>query len=151
MGTRHLYGLRELSQTPFCNVELAALCDVRRENAELAASEAERLLGIRPLIFTDLAEMARQVPDLAAVDVVTDPSVHHSVACEAMELGLHVMVEKPMAITVKACRKMIEASERNNRLLSIAENYRRDVPPDWFGISWRQTLLASPTWGCFTR
>ena len=87
MGTRHLYGLRELSQTPFCNVELVALCDIRRENAELAASEAERLLGIRPQIFTDLEEMARQVPDLAAVDVVTDPSVHHSVACEAMDLG----------------------------------------------------------------
>ena len=127
MGTRHLYGLRELSQTPFCNVELVALCDIRRENAELAASEAERLLGIRPHIFTNLEEMTRQVTDLAAVDVVTDPSVHHSVACEAMDLGLHVMVEKPMAITVKACLKMIEASERNNRLLSIAENYRRDV------------------------
>ncbi len=127
MGTRHLYGLRELSQTPFCNVELAALCDIRRENAELAASEAEKLLGIRPQIFTDLEEMVRQAPDVTAVDVVTDPSVHHSVACEAMDLGLHVMVEKPMAITVKACQKMIEASERNNRLLSIAENYRRDV------------------------
>ncbi|MDE0041121.1 MAG: Gfo/Idh/MocA family oxidoreductase [Candidatus Poribacteria bacterium] len=127
MGTRHLYGLRELSQTPFCNVELAALCDIRRENAELAASEAEKLLGARPAIFTDLEKMVRQVPDLVAADIVTDPSVHHSVACAAMDLGLHVMVEKPMAITVKACQRMIEASERNNRLLSIAENYRRDV------------------------
>ena len=127
MGTRHLHGLRELSQTPFCNVELVALCDIRRENAQLAASEAERLLGDRPEIFTDLEEMKRQVSGLTAVDVVTDPSVHHSVACEAMDLGLHVMVEKPMAITVKACQKMIQASERNDCLLSIAENYRRDV------------------------
>ena len=127
MGTRHLYGLRELSQTPFCNIELAALCDIRRENAELAASEAEKLLGVRPAIFTDMEEMVRRVPDLVAADIVTDPSVHHSVACAAMDLGLHVMVEKPMAITVKACLRMIEASERNDCLLSIAENYRRDV------------------------
>ena len=126
MGTRHLYGLRELTRSPFCNVELVALCDIRRENAELAASEAERLLGVQPEIFTDLEVMAHQVSDLAAVDIVTDPSVHHRVACEAMDLGLHVMVEKPMAITVKACQKMIEASQRNDRLLSIAENYRRD-------------------------
>jgi len=126
MGTRHIYGLRELTQTPFCNVELAALCDVRRENAELAADEAEKLLGVRPQVFTDVETMARSVPDLAAVDVVTDPSVHHSVVCQALDLGLHVMVEKPLAITVKACQRMIDAAQRNNRLLSVAENYRRD-------------------------
>ena len=51
MGTRHLYGLRELVQTPFCNIELAALCDIRRENAVLAADEAEQLLGVRPEIL----------------------------------------------------------------------------------------------------
>ena len=149
MGTRHLYGLRELSQTPFCNVELVALCDIRRENAELAASEAERLLGIRPQIFMNLEEMARQVPDLAAVDVVTDPSVHHSVACEAMDLGLHVMVEKPMAITVKTCLKMIEASERNNRLLSIAENYRRDVSARMVRHLLETNAIGEPYMGLF--
>ena len=126
MGTRHLYGLRELTQTPFCNVELGALCDLNRENAELAASEAEKLFGVKPEIFTDLEEMTCKVPDLTAVDVVTDPSVHHNVVCKALDLGLHVMVEKPMAITVKACRKMLEAAERNRRLLSGAENYRRE-------------------------
>lgn len=126
MGTRHLYGLRELAQTPFCNVELAAVCDIRREHAELAATEAEKLLGIRPEIFIDLEEMARKVTDLAAVDVVIDPSVHHGVVCQALDLGLHVMVEKPLAITVKACHKMIEAAARNDRKLSVAENFRRD-------------------------
>ena len=127
MGTRHLYGLRELVQSPFTNVELCALCDIRRENAELAATEAEKLLGVKPKIFTELETMVREVPDLVAVDVVTDPSVHHAVACQALDLGLHVMVEKPMAITVKACQQMIDAAERNNRKLSVAENYRRDA------------------------
>ena len=107
MGTRHLYGLRELVQSPFANVELCALCDIRRENVELAATEAEKLLGVKPKIFTELETMVREVPDLVAVDVVTDPSVHHAVVCQALDLGLHVMVEKPMAITVKACRQMI--------------------------------------------
>ena len=120
MGTRHLYGLQELAQTPFNNVELCAVCDIRRENAELAATEAERLLGTYPEVFTDLEEMVQRVPDLTAVDVVTDPSVHHQVVCQALDLGLHVMVEKPMAITVRACHKMIEAAERNNRKLSVA-------------------------------
>ena len=126
MGTRHLYGLAELARTPFANVELAAVCDIRPENAELAAGEAEKLLGVRPQVFTDLERMAREVPDLHAVDVVVDPSEHHTVACQALDLGLHVMVEKPLAITVRGCHLIIEAARRNNRILSVAENFRRD-------------------------
>ena len=97
-----------------------------KENLELAAAEAENLFGFRPGTYTDLEAMVRAVPDLAMVDVVTDPSVHHVVACQALDLGLHVLVEKPMAITVGACRLMMDAAERNGRLLSTAENYRRD-------------------------
>jgi len=126
MGTRHLYGLRELAQTPFNNVELVALCDLNRDNAELAATEVEKLLGNRPPIFTDMEKMVQEIPDLMAVDVVTDPSVHHTVACQALDLGLHVLVEKPMAISVKACQMMMDAAKRNGCKLSVAENYRRD-------------------------
>ena len=126
MGTRHLYGLKELTESPYANVELAALCDIRRENAELAAGEAEELFGVRPRVFTDLEEMARDTSDLAAVDVVTDPSVHHDVVCQALDLGLHVLVEKPMAITVRTCQMVVDAAARNDRIISVAENFRRD-------------------------
>ena len=126
MGTRHLYGLRELAKTPFNNIELCALCDLSRDNAELAAREAEQLLGSKPPVFTSMEAMAQAIPDLMAVDVVTDPSVHHTVVCQALDLGLHVLVEKPMAISVKACHAMNEAAERNGLKLSVAENYRRD-------------------------
>ena len=149
MGTRHLYGLRELVQSPFSNVELCAVCDIRRENAELAALEAEKLMGVRPAIFTDLDEMAHAVPDLIAVDVVTDPSVHHNVVCQALDLGLHVMVEKPMAITVKACRQMIEAAERNNRHLSVAENFRRDPSARLVRYLLQSGAIGTPYMGLF--
>ncbi len=126
MGTRHLYGLKELTGTPFCRVELAALCDINRENGERAAGEVERMMGFRPPVYTDLEEMAKAIPDLDAVDVVTDPSFHHDVVCQALDLGLHVMVEKPFGMTIKTCRMMMDAAERNGKLISVAENYRRD-------------------------
>lgn len=125
MGTRHLYGLNELMKTPFCRVELGALCDISRENAERAAGVVEELTGKRPSVYTDLEEMARD-QDLQAVDVVTDPSFHHDVVCQAVELGLHVMVEKPFGVSVGTCRMMMDAAEKHDRLISVAENYRRD-------------------------
>ena len=73
MGTRHLYGLGTSPKPPFDNVELVAVCDIRRDNAELAAVEAEKLVGQRPAVFTDLETMHREVPDLMAVDVVVEP------------------------------------------------------------------------------
>ena len=63
------------------------LCDIRRENVEMAAVTVEELLGFRPATFTDLEEMVNAIPDLGMVDVVTDPSVHHTVVCQALDLG----------------------------------------------------------------
>jgi predicted dehydrogenase len=126
MGTRHLYGLRELIGSPYGRVELAALCDISRDNGERAATEAEELLGSRPPVFTSLEEMAAAIPDLDAVDVVTDPSFHHEVVCQAVGLGLHVMVEKPFGVSVRTCRMMLDAAKSQGKLISVAENYRRD-------------------------
>ncbi len=126
MGTRHLHGLKQLADSPFDAVELSAVCDISAENAEMAAAEAEKLLGTRPKVCTNMEAMVQQVPDLEAVDVVTDPSVHHTVVCEALDLGLHVLVEKPLAITVRACQRILDAAARNERIVSVAENFRRD-------------------------
>ena len=126
VGTRDLHGLKQLAASPFNAIELSAVCDIRVENAELAAAEAAQLFGVRPKVCTNLDELVQQVPDLEAVDVVTDPSVHHEVVCKALNLGLHVLVEKPLAITVRACQQILAAADRNERLVSVAENFRRD-------------------------
>jgi predicted dehydrogenase len=149
MGTRHLHGLRELAHTPFGNVELAAVCDLRPQHAEMAAAEAERLLGRRPAVYTDLEAMRRGEPELAAVDVVTDPSTHHTVVCQALDLGLHVVVEKPMAITVRACRQMLELAKRKGLLLSVAENFRRDPSARLVHHLVGQGAIGAPYMGLF--
>ena len=88
MGTRHLHGLKQLADSPFDAVELSAVCDISAENAEMAAAEAEKLLGTRPKVCTNMEAMVQQVPDLEAVDVVTDPSVHHNRRLRGPRLGL---------------------------------------------------------------
>jgi predicted dehydrogenase len=126
MGGRHLLGLKELYETPFCNVELVAVCDLRRDNAERLADDAERTLGRRPYVYEDMGQMVTSVPDLQAVDVTTDSGSHHLVACAAFDLGLHVLCEKPLALTIRGCNRILEAQRRSGKILSVAENYRRD-------------------------
>jgi predicted dehydrogenase len=126
MGGRHLLGLKELYESDLCNVELTAVCDLRRDNAEHLADDAERLLDRRPLVFEDMERMVAAVPALQAVDVTTDAGSHHIVACAAFDLGLHVLCEKPMALTMRGCNMILDAQQRSGKRLSVAENYRRD-------------------------
>jgi predicted dehydrogenase len=126
MGFRHLLGLRELQDAGLSTLDLVAVCDLRRENATYLAGEAERLLGSRPAIHDDLARMAAALPDLQAVDITTDSGAHHVLACAAFDLGLHVLCEKPMALTMRGCNRILDAQQRSGKVLSVAENYRRD-------------------------
>ena len=126
MGGRHLLGLKELYDSDMCNVELVAACDLRRDNAEHLADEAAKLLGRRPEVFADMAGMAEALPGLQAVDITTDAGSHHVVATTAFDLGWHVLCEKPMGITMRAANRILAAQQRADKVLSVAENYRRD-------------------------
>jgi predicted dehydrogenase len=126
MGGRHLLGLKELTETELCNVELVSVCDLRRDNAQHLADEAEGLLGRRPLIFQDMEDMVAAVPDLQGVDITTDSGSHHVVASAALDLGLNVFCEKPLALTIRGCNLIIESQRRSGKVLSVAEQFRRD-------------------------
>ncbi|TAK25684.1 MAG: Gfo/Idh/MocA family oxidoreductase [Chloroflexota bacterium] len=126
MGRRHLRGMARLYQSSRRNMELVAVCDLNQENANFLADEARDLLGARPRVFVDIAQMAREMPDLQAADVTTDTGSHHAVATACLNAGLHVQCEKPLAVTMRGCNLAIEAARRNRRILSVAENFRRD-------------------------
>ena len=126
MGRRHLTGLAELSRTEHMNIDLVAVCDLNRKNAEDLADEAEGYLGTRPQVFSDAAQMVREVDGLEAADCPTDTGSHHRSATMALDLGLHTLCEKPLALTVRGCNRIIDAATRNGKILSVAENFRRD-------------------------
>jgi predicted dehydrogenase len=127
MGGRHLRGVQELYGSPRCNIELVACCDIRRDNAEYLADEAESRLGKRPAVFTDMETMVREVPDLLAVDITTSTGAHHVITEQALYLGLHVLCEKPLAVTVKGCNRVLALHQQHpEQVLSVAEQFRRD-------------------------
>ncbi len=126
MGRRHLAGLAELVRCGEHSVDLVAVCDLNERNAQDLADEAHALLGSQPAVFTDLAAMARGTDGLEAADCTTDTASHHRVATDLLDLGLHTLCEKPLALTIRCCNRVIAAAERNGKILSVAENFRRD-------------------------
>ena len=126
MGGRHLRALDALYKSGMSNVELIAVCDIRRENAIHLADKAEEILGSRPIVFTSMEQMKKNRHDIQAVDITTDSGSHHLIAELAFELGYNVLCEKPLSLTIRGCNRVIEAWKKSGKVLSVGEQERRD-------------------------
>ena len=126
MGMRHATGYIELRKY-FDDVRMVAVCDPHIDSAEAVASVIDDSTPESPEVFPSL-EDAANAPSITldAVDIVTSTPAHHLLAIEAMRAGLHVMVEKPMGLTLTACRMMQSVEQETSKVLSISENFRRD-------------------------
>lgn len=125
MGRRHVLGLKALRDAGRQPFTLAAVCDPVAETAAGVADLAADLLGQRPAVYPDLTSLhASTVVD--AVDITTAPNFHAAIGQEALAGGAHVLVEKPIALTIAQGRALVAAAERAGKHLAVAENYRRD-------------------------
>ncbi|MFC1718419.1 Gfo/Idh/MocA family protein, partial [Candidatus Poribacteria bacterium] len=124
MGNRHFAGLAELTRAGLSDFELVAVCDLVRENAQKLALRAEEELGEKPAVAQKLDELASV--GVQAIDAVTAPWDHHTLVTEALQRGWHVMVEKPMGVTVRACKVIMEAANNSRSVFGVAENFHYD-------------------------
>jgi predicted dehydrogenase len=122
MGNRHLNGLIALHKTGLSKFELVAACDPILESAGSLAKRATFDKEVKAV--TKLSDL--EALGVNAIDVTTVPWEHHNVAIEAMQKGMHVMVEKPMGLTIKACNLMLKEAERSGCVFNVAENYHYD-------------------------
>jgi len=144
MGNRHLNGFEQLYRRDMNVSELKSVCDLRRERAEHTADLARARLGNRPAVYQDFEEMLGAESELDAADIVVDPSFHHVLADIAFKADKHVIVEKPMGVTVRACREMVESSNRHGKILAVAENYRRDPINRLVKLAIEQEVIGEP-------
>ena len=109
---RHIPTLLTLSE----KVKLTAVCDVNQEQAEKVAANFHI-----PHTFSDYNAL---FPEVDAIVICTPNKFHVEIAVAALEAGVHVLCEKPMAMTVTECEAMLAASKKSGKLLSVAYHYR---------------------------
>jgi predicted dehydrogenase len=74
--------------------------------------------------FADWADLIANV-ELDVVSVCTPPSLHAPIAIAALEAGIHVLSEKPMALDSISARQMVDAAKASGRILDVSFNHRR--------------------------
>jgi predicted dehydrogenase len=120
MGSCHA---RDLQLTP--NAELAAVCDIDPQRADLIGSLYEAP------VFYDYQEMVGKT-SLDAVIIATPHYFHTPISIDCLGRGIHVLCEKPLAVHVKDGKKMIAAYE-------AAKSKKPDLV---FGIMFQQRTLG---------
>lgn len=100
----------------FDGVEIEALVDPARDRAEALADE----YGGRRVL-----EDHRELPETVDAAVVAVPNHLHAGVCrDLLEQGVHVLVEKPMAIDTAGCDEMIAAAETSGSVVAVGHQMR---------------------------
>lgn len=119
MGREHLRAILGAG-----GAEVQALCDLR-EDAMDAAVEIIKQPTVRR--FTNYYQMLSEV-QCDGVVVAVPQNLHEEYSVAALEAGCAVFCEKPMALTVDGCRRMITTAERVRQPLMIGQVLRY-LPP----------------------
>ena len=102
--------------------ELYAICDVDEQQLNERAAE----WGIKRT-YTDYRELLDN-PDIDAVEIITPHHLHCEMGVAALEAGKHVSLQKPPAINVAECDKLIEAASRSDKVFRVFENFQYYPP-----------------------
>jgi predicted dehydrogenase/nucleoside-diphosphate-sugar epimerase len=103
----HIAALRRLDF-----VEIVAICDLDGDAARALATTFDI-----DFVTSNLTELSSRQPH--AIYVLTPPSSHCRLALQALDMGCHVFVEKPMAESVAECDAMIERAREKGLVLSV--------------------------------
>jgi len=118
MGSDHARNLRE-NKVP--GMRLAALCDTNPERLK----DFSEVPG-----FTAPEEFFAKA-DIDAVLIATPHYDHVPLGVEALQKGLHTLVEKPIAVHKAAAQKLVDASGKSQALFAAMFNQRTDPRYQW--------------------
>lgn len=118
LGAGYIQNVHARAVLEHPNGELVAIANWREPSARVLAER----YGI-PRVSTDWEEIV-SAPDVDAAVVATPNALHAPQAVALLRSGKHVMVEKPMAMSVGECDEMIEASRASGASLMVAHCWR---------------------------
>ena len=140
------------------DVELAAICDIVPGKAAKVAAANDI-----PNAY-DSCEGMFEEEELDAVSVCTPNFAHKEATLMALEEGLHVLCEKPIAMNVQEGREMVEAARKRDLVLQVglhrrftpeAQTLKRFVDAGelgdiYYGEATYMRRRGIPSWGVFT-
>src|SRR4051812_33669376 len=146
----HLQGYKQLRELGIDNFRITALCARREEDAlmfrrrgegppprppvldpatgdPLAAPHtylSDFQNNVEVAVYTDYRELIAS-GQVDAINDFTTLALHHEVGALALDAGMHLLTQKPLAISVRAGRRLVELARARGLTLGVFENVRQ--------------------------
>lgn len=101
---------------------LSAVCDIKIDRAEVLGKK------YKCNYYSNIDELLEKEKDIDVVSICTPNGLHAEHTIKSLLAGNHVLVEKPMALTVKECEDMITTAEKVNKRLFVVKQNRFNPP-----------------------
>jgi predicted dehydrogenase len=112
------------------DAKITALCDADKEKLKGESGTQGNVSGTeQPLdfsgieLYTDFSKMLAD-EELDAISIATPTHLHADNTIEALEAGVNVLCEKPMALNTKDCERMIAAGKKSGKILQVGHCLR---------------------------
>lgn len=102
--------------------QLTAVCDTVPEKADALAKQ------YNAKAYYSVTDLLKDSNGFDVLSVCSPNGLHAEHSIMALNAGVHVLCEKPMALTVADCGRMIQAAEKNNRRLFAIKQNRYNPP-----------------------
>ena len=110
---------KEAQATYGDNLEYVGLCDINPGRLEYF----RKATGFTCPVFTDFEKMMKEVkPDMLIVTTVD--ATHHEFIIRGMELGAHIITEKPMTTDEQKCEAILQTEKKTGKKVIVTFNYR---------------------------
>ncbi|GAA0177440.1 Gfo/Idh/MocA family oxidoreductase [Clostridium sediminicola] len=122
---KHIEGIERNNK----ECELVSVCDIDIKKAEAKRNEYIAKLGKKSNVSTyiDYKKMINN-EEIDIVTIATESGYHADIAIYCMEKGKHVIIEKPMALSIEDADKMIEMAEKMGVKISVCHQNRFNQP-----------------------
>jgi predicted dehydrogenase len=104
--------------------ELVAVCDINEKSADETGNK------FNTKIFYNIDELLSANLDLDVISICSPNGLHADHSIKSLNAGYHVLCEKPLAINIEDCGKMINAAEKSNKRLFVIKQNRFNPPID---------------------
>ncbi len=111
------------------DTELAAFCDIRLKEELSIAQYTVPFYSDYHEMLSDLVSHPGE--DAPVVSICTPNGLHGAMAIDALKAGCHVVVEKPMALSVQAAELIIKTSQECQRKVFCVMQNRYSPPSQW--------------------
>jgi predicted dehydrogenase len=147
MGQTHVRGYRAAGATLLAVLDSSpqrrtGMC---RAEGNLGDASDEQLFDPAKVNATDDLASFFQTPDLQLVSICTPTLTHVDLACQALRAGKHVLVEKPVALSLEAVRTLRDCARDTNRMCMPAMCMRY-----WPAWAWVKQAIDLATFGKVT-